>query len=97
MVPFAWFLFEQIKKKIANINFGMLEKSNNTSQRSDIFNSLKEACYYQRKQGGRIYALEEEIQERNGEEDEERIHKGDTYFVLNTTVRQKLVNGFRYI
>ena len=88
---------KQIKKKIANINFGMLEKSNNTSQRSDIFNSLKEACYYQRKQGGRIYALEEEIQERDEEEDEERIHKGDTYFVLNTTVRQKLVNGFRYI
>ena len=86
---------KQIKKKIANINFGMLEKSNNTSQRSDIFNSLKEACYYQRKQGGRIYALEEEIHER--EDEEERRHKGDTYFVLNTTVRQKLVNGFRYI
>ena len=88
---------KQIKKKIANINFGMLEKSNNTSQRSDIFNSLKEACYYQRKQGGRIYALEEEIKERDEEEDEERIHEGDTYFVLNTTVREKLVNGFRYI
>ena len=86
---------KQIKKKIANINFGMLEKSNNTSQRSDIFNSLKEACYYQRKQGGRIYALEEDIHER--EDEEERRHKGDTYFVLNTTVRQKLVNGFRYI
>ena len=86
---------KQIKKKIANINFGMLEKSNNTSQRSDIFNSLKEACYYQRKQGGRIYALEEDIHERD--EEEERRHKGDTYFVLNTTVRQKLVNGFRYI
>ena len=73
----------------------MLEKSNNTSQRSDICNSLKEACYYQRKQGGRIYALEEDIHERD--EEEERRHKGDTYFVLNTTVRQKLVNGFRYI
>ena len=86
---------KQIKKKIANINFGMLEKSNNTSQRSDIFNSLKEACYYQRKQGGRIYALEEDIHER--EDEEERRHKGDTYFVLNTTVTQKLVNGFGYI
>ena len=86
---------KQIKKKIANINFGMLEKPNNTSQRSDIFNSLKEACYYQRKHGGRIYALEEDIHERD--EEEERRHKGDTYFVLNTTVRQKLVNGFRYI
>ena len=51
---------KQIKKKIANINFGMLEKANNTAQRSVIFNSLKEACHYQRKHGGRIYALEEE-------------------------------------
>ena len=99
---------KQIKKKIANINFGMLEKSNNTSQRSDIFNSLKEACYYQRKQGGRIYALEEETrirkmvdlnEETNDEEEEEedKTTFGETYFVLNTTVRQKLVNGFRYI
>ena len=98
---------KQIKKKIANINFGMLEKSNNTSQRSDIFNSLKEACYYQRKQGGRIYALEEETrirkmvdlnEETDGEEEEEdKTTFGETYFVLNTTVRQKLVNGFRYI
>ena len=98
---------KQIKKKIANINFGMLEKSNNTSQRSDIFNSLKEACYYQRKQGGRIYALEEETRIRkmvdldeetdDDEEEEGKTTFGETYFVLNTTVRQKLVNGFRYI
>ena len=98
---------KQIKKKIANINFGMLEKSNNTSQRSDIFNSLKEACYYQRKQGGRIYALEEETRIRkmvdlneetdDEEEEEDKTTFGETYFVLNTTVRQKLVNGFRYI
>ena len=97
---------KQIKKKIANINFGMLEKSNNTSQRSDIFNSLKEACYYQRKQGGRIYALEEETrirkmvdlnEETDDEEEEDKTTFGETYFVLNTTVRQKLVNGFRYI
>ena len=87
---------KQIKKKIANINFGMLEKSNNTAQRSVIFNSLKEACYYQRKHGGRIYALDEERHERY-EEEEERIHKGDTYYIFNTTDRKTLVNGFRYI
>ena len=86
---------KQIKKKIANINFGMLEKSNNIAQRSDIFNSLREACHYQKEHGGRIYALHEDIHER--EDEEERRHKGDTYFVLNTTVRQKLVNGYRYI
>ena len=83
----------QIKKKIANINFGMLEKSNNTTQRSSIFKSLKEACYSQRKHGGRIYALHEDIHER---EEEARRHKGDTYYILNTTDRQTLVNGYRY-
>ena len=102
---------KQIKKKIANINFGMLEKSNNTAQRSVIFNSLKEACYYQRKHGGRIYALEEEtcirkmvdLDEETDEEEEEEAEEkdkttfGETYYVLNTTDRKTLVNGFRYI
>ena len=100
---------KQIKKKIANINFGMLEKSNNTAQRSVIFNSLKEACHYQRKHGGRIYALEEETcirkmvdlnEETDDEEEEEEEDKttfGETYYVLNTTDRQTLVNGYRYI
>ena len=31
------------------------------------------------------------------ETEEDRIHKGDTYFVLNTTDRKTLVNGYRYI
>ena len=97
---------KQIKKKIANINFGMLEKSNNTAQRSVIFNSLKEACYYQRKHGGRIYALEEETcirkmvdldEETDEEEEEDKTTFGETDYVLNTTDRKTLVNGFRYI
>ena len=98
---------KQIKKKIANINFGMLEKSNNTAQRSVIFNSLKEACHYQRKHGGRIYALEEETRIRKmvdlneetdeEEEEEDKTTFGETYYVLNTTDRKTLVNGFRYI
>ena len=98
---------KQIKKKIANINFGMLEKSNNTAQRSIIFNSLKEACHYQRKHGGRIYALEEETCIRKmvdldketdeEEEEEDKTTFGETYYVLNTTDRKTLVNGFRYI
>ena len=75
---------KQIKDKIANIIFGMLEKSRNTAQRSNIFNSLKEACY-QRKHGGRIYALHEDIHERDEEVEEERKHQGDTYYILNTT------------
>ena len=80
---------KQIKKKIANIVFGMLEKSTNTAQKSHIFNSLREACYYQRENGGRIYAIQEET------EDEEKKTMGDTCYILNTTDRKKLVNGFR--
>ena len=97
---------KQIKKKIANINFGMLEKSNNTAQRSDIFNSLREACHYQKEHGGRIYALHEETcirkmvdldEETDEEEEENKTTFGETYYILNTTDRQTLVNGYRYI
>ena len=109
---------KQIKKTIANVNFGMLEKSKNVSQRSVIFNSLKEACHYQRKYGGRIYAIQEESEinywdrkvrvyyydDSDDEEEEEQAHllyeetkEGEKYYILNTSDRQTLVNGYRYI
>ena len=110
---------KQIKKTIANVNFGMLEKSQNVSQRSVIFNSLKEACHYQRKYGGRIYAIQEESEinywdrkvrvyyyddSDDEEEEEEQAHllyeetkEGEKYYILNTSDRQTLVNGYRYI
>ena len=80
---------KQTKKKIANIIFGMLEKSTNTAQRSHIFNSLREACHYQRENGGRIYAIQEEC------DNDGNKTKGETCYILNTTDRKKLVNGFR--
>ena len=113
---------KQIKKTIANVNFGMLEKSKNVSQRSVIFNSLKEACHYQRKYGGRIYAVQEETEliyydreirvyddadaddAYDDDEEEEQAHtlneerkEGEKYYILNTSDRQTLVNGYRYI
>ena len=113
---------KQIKKTIANVNFGMLEKSKNVSQRSVIFNSLREACHYQRKYGGRIYAVQEETQliyydreirvyddadaddAYDDDEEEEQAHtlneetkEGEKYYILNTSDRQTLVNGYRYI
>ena len=112
---------KQIKKTIANVNFGMLEKSKNVSQRSVIFNSLKEACHYQRKYGGRIYAVQEETEityydrevrvyddadadDAYDDEEEEQAHtlneerkEGEKYYILNTSDRQTLVNGYRYI
>ena len=80
------------KKRIANITFGMLEKSNNTAQRSYIFNSLREAIFYQRQSGGRIYAIQEDKEDEEG-----NVTKGETCYILNVTDRAKLMNGFRYI
>ena len=56
----------------------MLEKSNNTAQRSYIFNSLREAIHYQRQSGGRIYAIQEETVIDEIDEDEENINLKST-------------------
>ena len=104
---------KSLKKKVANINFGMLEKSNNTSQRTKIFNSLKEACYYQGQYGGKIIAIQRETvtveyyDDECGDDDDDDDDEannftktttmGDTYYILNTTDKQQLVNGFIYI
>lgn len=96
------------KKRIANITFGMLEKSSNTAQRSYIFNSLREAIHYQKQSGGRIYAIQEEtviyeMDEDDEDDDEENINlqgkekKGETCYILNVTDRTKLMNGFRFV
>ena len=57
------------KKLIANVNCGLLEKSNNKVQKSKIFNKLHEARYYQGIYGGKISVFkrfhEEEIEEIN--------------------------------
>ena len=95
----------------------MLEKSKNTSQRTKIFNSLKEACYYQGQYGGKIIAIQRETvtmesygddtegasgqsrDDDDSDDDEannftETTAMGDTYYILNTTDKQQLVNGF---
>ena len=43
----------KIKKLIAIVNFGLLEKSTNTSSRSYAFDSLREALYHQQQVGGK--------------------------------------------
>ena len=84
------------KKRIANITFGMLEKSNNTAQRSYIFNSLREAIHYQRQSGGRIYAIQEEHLIDNDDDTETR-QNGNTCYILNVSGKTKLMNGFRFV
>ena len=50
-------LDKTIKKLIANINFGLLEKGGSTSQKSMIFKHLREAVNYQTEYGGKIHKL----------------------------------------
>ena len=48
----------RIKKTIANINFGLLEKSHNKGQKSRMFDTLTEVRHYQAVYGGRVYAID---------------------------------------
>ena len=55
-----------IKKLIANVNFGLLEKGGATAQRSMVFKSLKDAMSHRTEYGGKIHKLvhiEEEVEE----------------------------------
>ena len=44
----------KIKKLIANVNFGLLEKGTNKSSESFAFDGLREALYHQQEVGGKI-------------------------------------------
>ena len=45
------------KKLIANVNCGLLEKSNNKAQKSKVFKTLSEARYQQGIYGGKVSVL----------------------------------------
>ena len=91
----------KMKKSIANINFGLLEKSQNTAQMSKIFNSLRECCYYQSVFGGKIHTVSQQeqcfIESDNDEMIAETKDTGNTYYVLNVSDTKKLTDGFRLI
>ena len=53
----------KIKKTLANIAFGMLEKSFNRKTVSRMFDGIKEALHHQKKYGGKIYVMDEEEME----------------------------------
>ena len=44
----------RIKKLIANVNFGLLEKNTNKAHKSYAFDTLKEALYYQTRSEERL-------------------------------------------
>ena len=92
----------KIKKLIANVNFGLLEKSTNTVSRSYAFDSLREALYYQQQVGGKINKVssfyDEEVDNGNDDVGEYIEKESDkTYYCLTVSDRATLRNGYIYI
>ena len=56
---------KRIKKLIANITFGLLEKGQNKADKSKIFDTLDETLHYQKKYGGQMFSLDHYLLEGN--------------------------------
>ena len=80
----------KIKKLIANVNFGLLEKGTNKLSKSFVFDGLREALYYQQEVGGKI----NKITGYDLETDKELDRK---YYCLTVTDRVELRNGYTYM
>ena len=92
----------KIKKLIANVNFGLLEKSTNTVSRSYAFDSLREALYYQQQVGGKINKVssfyDEEVDNGNEDVGEHVKKESDKKTCcLPVSDRATLRNGYSYI
>ena len=85
----------KIKKTIANVNFGLLEKSTK-KQKPISFNSLEEALYYRNIYEGRVFVIEEGALE---DDDDGNIFAkySEKYYILNVSKSRTLTNGFRCI
>ena len=96
-----------IKKQIANVNIGLLEKGCNKSTESFLFKTLEEAEYHRSLLGGTIHMLQDIVEEEvmvksDLDEDEQVIEMqlkeiSNTYFILNVSKSSTMTNGFRYI
>ena len=75
-----------IKKLIANVNIGLLERTGSTDQKSVVFKNLSEACDFKTKHGGKIHKLTEYEMSEDAEEEEE------SYYITNISDRAKLKN-----
>ena len=63
----------QLKKEIAHVNIGLLEKGVTTAQKSVLFKDLREAQLYQHMYGGRINIFRQLEKEEDKSDDD-----GDT-------------------
>ena len=76
----------------------MLEKSHNTSQKSSTFNSLREACYYQKlNPNSKIYTIgqyQTELEELEDDEMRVKDTEGMTYYALNVSDKKSIEQRF---
>jgi hypothetical protein len=95
-----------IKKRIANCNYGMMEKGVNRNQSSHIFDSYSEAKFYQIQYGGVIDYIRqyEEVPIYGSSSDGEPMIVGKEFketdkviYILNLCATACLNNGFRYV
>ena len=88
---------KRLKKQIANITFGLMEKGENKKSQSKVYTNLNEALYQQKLcGGGRLYVTNELEMEEVDEREIER-NREDKYCILDVCESRSLVNGFRYI
>ena len=92
-----------IKKQIANVNIGLLEKGTNKNVESFLFKTEEEAEYYRSSFGGNLHLLQHLVEEKTLEEnpldyglDIDKTYtttsirqEGSPYFVLNVLKKQQ--------
>ena len=83
---------KQLKKMVANINIGLMEKSTKTAQKTEVFSSLDEALSHNLEYGGHINVIHEKVCN-----DEGRVELVPKYYVLSISDTAILTNGFRFI
>ena len=88
-----------IKKLVANVNYGLLEKGGATDQKSTVFKNLKEALNYQAEYGGKIHELTHFTTEQITVDEEQYTAEEEqaSYYILNLKDTSRLRNGFRYV
>ena len=87
---------KNLKKLIANVAIGLLEKGGATDKKSLLFKNIAEALDCQSEYGGKLH----KIAEQECMEDEKGIYEGEVtrnHYILNIKDTAELVNGFRYI
>ena len=89
-----------LKKIIANVNIGLLEKGTNKINQSRVYKTSEEAAFYKNQYGGKVHILRNYSCSTDFGLDVEKIEETQTkdkYYILNNESKAELQNGFRYI